>query len=94
MAPLLACATSAGSVFVTTEGALVYSFPGKAIEPESSTESAKRSMRHVAAGRGPGWALSETPIDRSGQARAVTPAGLGPNETKVSYFTGKHTASD
>ena len=94
MAPLLACATSAGLVFVTTEGALVYSFPGKAIDPDSWTESAKRSRRHVAAGRGPGWASSETLIDRSGQARALTRTGLGPNAIRVSYFTANNTASN
>ena len=94
MALLLACATSAGLVFVSTEGALVYSFQGKAIDRESSTESAKRSKRHIAAGHDPGGALSETLIDRSGHARALTPAGLGPNETNTSYFTANNIAGN
>ena len=85
--------TLGGAVFVTTEGAMVYSFPGKALDSGSSTEAGKRAMRHVATERGPGWALSETLIDRSGQPRPLKPAGLGPNETKASYFTADHAAN-
>ena len=82
-----------GAMFVSTEGALVYSFPGKALASELATEPAIRSSRHVAAERGPGWALTETLIDRKGRARTLKPAGLGPNETKVSYFTADNPAN-
>ena len=85
--------TLGGAVFVTTGGALVYSFPGKALDSEPATERAKRSSRHVAAERGPGWALTETLIDRKGQTRTLKPSGLGPNETNVSYFTADSAAN-
>ena len=86
--------TLGGAVFVTMEGALVYSFPGKALDSSLSNESAKRGMRHIAAERGPGWALSETLIDGKGVPRRLKPAGLGPNEAKVSYFTADNSADN
>ena len=86
--------TLGGALFVTTEGALVYSFPGKPLVAESPSDANQRSARRAAAERGPGWTLTETLIDRKGQARALKPAGLGPNESKVSYFTSDNTAGN
>ena len=83
-----------GALFVTTEGALVYSFPGKPVAVEASADAPSSRLKHGAVERGDGWALTETLIDRTGKARVLKPAGLGPNEAKVSYFTSDNNADN
>nr|HPG61229.1 hypothetical protein [Casimicrobium sp.] len=126
--------TFAGTLFVTNQGELVYSLPGK---PKHEATPSRRLQGNVGADsaalpvkqpgdanssptnvrpeatpsrrlqksieRSPGWALSETLVDASGQARTMTqstltaPAGLRPMEGKVSYAIGsdatKHATS-
>ena len=84
--------TLGGALFVTTDGAMVYSFPGKPVAPE--TDPPHPPSRNLPPKRGPGWVLTETLIDAQGSARVMTPAGLGPNETKVSYFTRDNEVRD
>ena len=81
--------TFAGSVFVTRDGRLVYSLPGKAIEPagdDAATES-RLARRQRPAERGPGWALEERLLD----ARPLAPRGTVPAVTHVTRFTPKGT---
>ena len=81
-----------GALFVSTEGTLVYSFPGKPLTVEASSDKPSQRAKHGAVERGDGWALTETLIDSTGKARVLKPAGLGPNEAKVSYFTSDNRA--
>ena len=81
--------TFAGSVFVTRDGRLVYSLPGKAGETETddaATES-RLARRQRLAERGPGWALEERLLD----ARPLAPRGTTPAVTHVTRFTPKGT---
>ena len=60
-----AAQTFAGTVFVTTDGALVYSLPGKPMADATATDGVALpnhpKSKHAASPeqRGPGWALSE-----------------------------------
>jgi hypothetical protein len=81
--------TFAGAVFVTRDGRLVYSLPGKAIEAaadDAATES-RLMRRQRPAERGPGWALEERLLD----ARPLAPQGTTPAVTHVTRFTPKGT---
>ncbi len=81
--------TFAGAVFVTRDGRLVYSLPGKAIEAKTddvATES-RLARRRRPAERGPGWALEERLLD----ARPLAPQGTKPAVTHVTRFTPKGT---
>ena len=69
--------TFAGTVFVTRDGRIVYSLPGK-----KAAASRRRS-----AGRKPGWSLTETAVG----GRAFPCAG-DPAATRVSYFHGNDPA--
>ncbi len=71
-----AAQTFAGTVFVTTEGEMVYSLRGK--RSESGTRSA-------------GIALTESLINDKRQLLKAVPAGFRPQETKISYFIGNDT---
>ena len=84
--------TMGGALFVTMDGAMVYSFPGKPVAADIAADASKLRVRPLPADRGPGWALTETLVDAQGTARLISPAGLGPNEIKVSHFTGDKTA--
>ena len=42
-----------GALFVTTEGALVYSFPGKPVVVEASADAPSTRIKHGAVDRGP-----------------------------------------
>lgn len=83
-----AAKTFAGTLFVTKDGQIVYSLPGKPTEQEVNARSAGPEQRP------PGWVLSETLVDVRGQPRAMsqstlnTPAGYRPMEGKVSYGIG------
>lgn len=80
-----AAQTFAGTVFVTTEGEMVYSLRGK---PSKAGELGKRSA---------GAVLTESLVNDKQQLLKAAPAGFRPQETKVSYFIGndadKHRAS-
>ena len=81
--------TFAGAVFVTRDGRLVYSLPGKEIETaadDAATES-HLARRQRPAKRGPGWALEERLLD----ARPLAPRGTVPAVTHVTRFTPKGT---
>jgi len=81
--------TFAGAVFVTRDGRLVYSLPGKEIEAaadDAATES-RLMRRQRPAERGPGWALEERLLD----ARPLAPQGTTPAVTHVTRFTPKGT---
>nr|HPK67039.1 hypothetical protein [Thermoanaerobaculia bacterium] len=81
--------TFAGSVFVTRDGRLVYSLPGKAIEtaPDDAATTATRLRKQRRPERGPGWALEERLLD----ARPLAPQGTVPAVTHVTRFTPKGT---
>ncbi|MBP8297247.1 MAG: hypothetical protein KAX84_14130, partial [Burkholderiales bacterium] len=69
-----AARTLAGTLFVTTEGKLVYSLPPAAAPAETSN--------------GRAWALTETFVSAAGHALHATPGGDRPGASQVSYFTG------
>lgn len=84
--------TFAGTVFVTKQGELVYSLPGKAADAASRQAPVPRSPA-----RSTNWALSEIFVDANGDVRPMrqsvlgtlaAPVGLGSVESQVSYFTG------
>jgi hypothetical protein len=91
--------TFAGTLFVTTDGQLVYRLPGKE-EAEPPTELPPAA--DVAAGAGktsslaprarrvriPGGVLTETLVDAGGRAHALTPLGRHAQRAGVSYFIG------
>lgn len=83
-----AARTFAGTLFVTREGQLVHSLPGKMLDDRGRDAEPARSARK----RGPGWALTETLVG----ARPV-PRGADPSSTHVSRFAGRkpgHTAAE
>ena len=81
--------TFAGAVFVTRDGRLVYSLPGKAVETESDTISTEPPHLRMQSPpkRDPGWALEERLLD----ARPLTPRGTAPAVTHVTRITEKGT---
>jgi len=84
--------TFAGAVFITREGRLTYSLPGKALDSQASGDSpSAQAQRQRPAERGPGWALSETLIG----AQPLSPQGTQQAITQVTRFTpaGTHQAS-
>lgn len=89
-----AAQTFAGTVFVTKQGELVYSLPGKAADAASPPTSASRWRERSA-----GWALSETLVDAKGQPRGMNqgtlkaPSGAHPVESQVSYLTSGSAAT-
>ena len=70
--------TFAGTAFVTRQGALVLSLPGRLPKPSPAGAPAAR--------RGPGWILTETPVSRA----SLRPAGEGRAATRVSIFDSLH----
>ena len=98
-----AAQTFAGTLFVTKQGELVYSLPGKPIAAvptsaggEEIAALLKRQRGGVKAAeqRGPGWSLTETLIDHTGKPRSMAastlqaPAGFRPMQASVSYLIG------
>jgi len=81
--------TFAGAVFVTRDGRIVYSLPGKPLEVDSRDSHPPQRQQRTE--RGPGWALQETLLG----ARALTPQGTTAASTHVTRFTpsGTHQAS-
>ncbi|MBK8741360.1 MAG: hypothetical protein IPM02_18420 [Betaproteobacteria bacterium] len=91
-----AAQTFAGTVFVTRDGWLVYSLPGRpvnAVAADAAADGAnaaqhatQRERRDGA--RTPGWVLTETFVGPDRQPIAATPDGADPATARVSYFTG------
>ncbi|HNZ95826.1 MAG TPA: hypothetical protein PKM64_01355 [Thermoanaerobaculia bacterium] len=76
--------TFAGSVFVTREGQLVYSLPGRELAAASDSPAAKPDRRERRqAERGPGWALGERLLG----AGPLSPEGAEAAVTHVTRFT-------
>ena len=86
-----AAQTFAGTLFVTKEGQLVYSLPGKPIAANADSEESDSPPSPVARERvgvravdkqkrpqhrTPGWVLTETLIDAKGQPRAMSQSTL------------------
>ena len=89
--------TFAGTLFVTTEGALVYSLPGKRLDAPTATQASTTRprlarQRRDSEERSAGWVLKETFIDGGHRAITVTPRGNHPAAAKVGYFNGRHDA--
>ena len=93
-----AAQTFAGTVFVTQDGALVYSLPGKPIVDESRESDAAQPSRR---GRGiakapeqrtPGWSLTERFVDRDNQPLLAKAHGFRPQTAQVNYFIGNDEA--
>lgn len=100
-----AAQTFAGTLFVTRDGQLVYSLPGKPVSGDASAErkaspaTPATSHSHRTDGqRTAGWVLSETLVDARGQPRSMVqsslkaPAGYRAMEGKVSYGIGNDPA--
>ena len=81
--------TFAGSVFVTRDGRIVYSLPGKPLDLDASASHPPQRQQRTE--RGPGWALQETLLG----AQPLTPQGTTAASTHVTRFTpgGTHQAS-
>ena len=76
--------TFAGSVFVTREGHLVYSLPGRELAAaENGSPAVKPDRRERRAERGPGWALEERLLG----AGPLSPQGAETAVTHVTRFT-------
>ncbi len=88
--------TFAGTLFVTTEGKLVYSLPGKSkLKPKADiSDHVDKHARKEAPERTPGWVLTETFIGANHKPLAAKPAGYLPAQAKASYMVGatsRHT---
>ena len=83
-----AAKTFAGTLFVTTDGKLVYSLPAASPSAASTASSASA----VSAGRDAqtqrALALTESFVSAAGETRIATPHGYRPAESKVSFFIG------
>ncbi len=75
--------TFAGAVFVTREGHLVYSLPGRELAAESGSQKAESDRHERRAERGPGWALEERLLG----AGPLSPQGSEAAVTHVTRFT-------
>ncbi len=82
--------TFAGTLFVTTEGMLVYRLNGKPIADAAATgrPGTRDRAGERAAARQPGWVLTETLVDAAHNPLPATPAGAVPQKGKVSYAIG------
>src|SRR5258706_15020870 len=98
-----AAQTFAGTLFVTTDGQLVYSLPGRQVDdptvdtaekgpPVPTTSTTNHARLQRAGTRAPGGVLTETLVDGEGRALTLTPQGLRPQPTRVSYFIGSETS--
>ena len=89
-----AAQTFAGTVFVTTDGALVYSLPGTPMADATPTDGVALpnhpNSKHAASPdkRGPGWALSERFVDGNQKVLPAQARGYRPQTAQVSYFIG------
>ncbi len=76
--------TFAGTAFVTKNGVLVLSLPGKRLKHKVNTLVPERNRTLDNEKRSPGWTLVETPVT---EAR-LTPRAGDPSSTHVSIFKG------
>ena len=86
-----AAQTFAGTLFITTEGKLVYRLSGQPVAAEDTApaQSSPLERRHPrTAARSAGWVLTETPVDAQQQPLRAAPAGALAQEGKVSYAIG------
>ncbi len=74
-----AAKTFAGTVFITTDGKLVYSLP--TASPSAAVSGRDAETQRV-------LALTESFVSAAGETRIATPHGYRPAESKVSYFVG------
>ena len=74
--------TFAGTVFVTRDGQIVYSLPGK------SAGNEKEPQGHPRAAASAGWSLTESPVGATGESRRARPVAQNRAQTQVSYFLG------
>ena len=77
--------TLAGTVFVTRDGRIVYSLPGK-----TAAREGPRARRPAAAAVTAGWSLTEAPVDAIREARPVAQKRA---RTRVSYFLGSDSSA-
>jgi len=80
--------TFAGTLFVTTEGKLVYSLPGKAKADQPKANGSGNEGKHIRKQTTPGWVLTETFIGANHKPLAAKPAGYRPAQAKASYMIG------
>jgi|JI10StandDraft_1071094.scaffolds.fasta_scaffold77309_1 hypothetical protein len=76
--------TFAGTLFVTTDGQLVYGLPASVCP----SKDARLPAASGACAAGTGQTLTESFITRDGKALLAKPHGYRPAESKVSYFLG------
>ena len=81
-----AARTFAGTLFVTTDGQLVYSLSGTVLEPVSDAKEPLAVHRRGQPSQRGQSVLTETLIDGDGRAVALTPQGSRPQATRVSSF--------
>jgi hypothetical protein len=79
--------TFAGTVFVTRDGQIVYSLPGKSAGHE------KQSQGHPRAAASAGWSLTEAPVGATGESRRARPVAQKRAQTQVSYFIGNDSSA-
>jgi len=82
-----AARTLAGTLFVTTDGKLVYHVPGQA-HAVASRRARPMATAEQAGPPAPGWSLIESFVDPQGASLAATPNGAQPATAKVSYLSG------
>jgi len=86
-----AARTLAGTMFVTTDGKLVYHVPGQALAVVSRP-ARPMATAEQAGPPAPGWSLIESFVDAQGAPLAATPQGAQPATAKVSYFSGREAS--
>ncbi len=77
--------TFAGTVFITRDGRIVYSLPGKSAGREGRPHGRPRAAPASA-----GWSLTEAPVGSTSGAR---PAAQKRAQTQVSYFLGNEPSA-
>jgi hypothetical protein len=90
---VFAAQTFAGTLFVTTDGKLVYSLPRAGAAASSDplpwrTPHKALSDRRIDSARSSGWVITESFVDAGDRPRAARPRGMHPATAKVSYFIG------
>ena len=76
--------TLAGTVFITRDGRIVYSLPGRSAGQVGMPKERPRAAASA------GWSLTEAPVGATGAAR---PAAEKRAPTQVSYFLGNDSSS-
>jgi hypothetical protein len=79
--------TLAGTVFVTRDGQIVYSLPGKSAGHEKERKGRPRAAASA------GWSLTESPVGTTGESRRAQPVAQKRAQTQVSYFLGNDSSA-